>query len=128
MCFTSILLNSQSDHVSFVDAPIRDIMIPNVERSIEGDNLLVSNKINSGCIGQCTVKIRKADSSNILMFKLSPSLLSKILSTWIACGHSEIKTRKPKLKSNLIADANVVITSKVSGPKDPSKDMVEWID
>jgi hypothetical protein len=32
------------------------------------------------------------------------------------------------VKSNLIADANVVITSKVSGPKDPSKGMVEWID
>jgi hypothetical protein len=72
--FTSILSNFQSDHVSFVDAPISDIMIPNVERSIEGDNLLVSNEINSGCIGQCTIKIRKTDSSNILTFKFSPSL------------------------------------------------------
>jgi hypothetical protein len=128
VCFTSILSNSQSDHVSFVDAPISDIMIPNVERSIEGDNLLVSNKINSGCISQCIVKIRKTDSSNILAFKFSPSLLPKVLSTWIACGHSGIKTRKPKVKSNLIAIANVDITSKVSGPKDPSKDKAEWID
>jgi hypothetical protein len=31
------------------------------------------------------------------------------------------------VKSNLIADANVEITSKVSGPKDPSKGMTEWI-
>jgi hypothetical protein len=128
VCFTSILSNFQSNHVSFVDAPISDIMIPNVERLIEGDNLLVSNKINSGCIGQCTVKIRKADSSNILALKFFPSLLPKVLSTWIACGHSEIKTRKPKVKSILIVDANVDITSKVSGPKDPSKDMAEWID
>jgi hypothetical protein len=53
----------------------------NVERSIEGDNLLVSNKTSLNCIGQCTVKIRKADSSNILTFKLSPPLLPKVLST-----------------------------------------------
>jgi hypothetical protein len=39
--------------------------------------------------------------------------------------HSGIRTRKPKMKSNLIADANVDITSKVLGPKDPSKDMAE---
>jgi hypothetical protein len=74
------------------------------------------------------MKIRMADSSNILAFKFSPSLLPKALSTWIACSHSGIKTRKPKVKNNLIADANVDITSKVSGPKDPSKDMTEWID
>jgi hypothetical protein len=73
------------------------------------------------------MKIRKADGSNIFVFKLSPSLLPKVLSTWIICGHSRIKTRKPKMKSNLIADANVVITSKVSGPKKPSKSMSEWI-
>jgi hypothetical protein len=125
VCFTGILSNFQSDNVSFVDAPISDIMIPNVERSIEGDNLLVSNGINLGCIDQCTVKIRKTDSSNILAFKFSPSLLQKILSTWIACGHFGIKARKSKVKSNLMVDANVVITSKVS---DPSKGMVEWID
>jgi hypothetical protein len=58
----------------------------------------------------------------------SPSLLPKVLSTWIACGHSGIKTRKPKVKCNLIVDINVDITSKVSITKDPSKDMVEWID
>jgi hypothetical protein len=74
------------------------------------------------------VKIRKADDSNILAFKLSPSLLPKVLSTWIACGHSRIKTRKPKVKSNLIADVDVVITSKASGPKNPSKVMTEWIE
>jgi hypothetical protein len=70
------------------------------------------------------VKIRKADSSNILAFQFSPSLLPKVLSTWIACGHYGIKTKKPKVKSKLITDANVDITSKVSGPKDPSKDIV----
>jgi hypothetical protein len=74
------------------------------------------------------VKIRKANDSNILAFKLSPSLLPKVLSTWIACGHSRIKTRKPKVKSNLIADVDVVITSKASGPKNPSKGMTEWIE
>jgi hypothetical protein len=108
--FTSILSNSQSDHISLVDVSINNIIMHNVERTIEGDNLLVSNKTSSDCISQCTMKIRKTNDSNILMFKLSLSLLSKILSTWIACGHSEIKTRKPKLKSNLIVDANVVNT------------------
>jgi hypothetical protein len=96
----------------------------NVERLIEGDNLLVSNKINLGCINQCTMKIRKVNSNNILVFKISPSLLLKVLSTWTACGHYGIRTGKPKVKSNLIADANVDITSKVSGP---SKVMAEWI-
>jgi hypothetical protein len=127
VCFTSILSNSQYDHISLVDASINNIIMHNVERSIEGDNLLVSNKMSSGFIGQCTMKIRKADGSNIIVFKLSPSLLPKVLSTWIACGHSGIKIRKPKVKSNLIADADVVITSKVSSPKTPSKGMTEWI-
>jgi hypothetical protein len=127
MCFTSNLSNSQSDHISLVDASIHNTIMHNVERSIEGDNLLVSNKTSSDCIGQCTMKIRKADDSNIFAFKLSPSLLPKILSTWIACSHSGIKTRKPKVKSNLVADADVVITSKVLGPKNPSKGMTEWI-
>jgi hypothetical protein len=122
------LSNSQFGHISLVDASINNIIMNNVEGSIEGDNLLVSNKTSSYCIGQCTVKIRKADGSNILAFKFSPSLLPKVLSTWIACGHSEIKTRKSKMKSNLMADANVVITLKVSGPKDPNKGMAEWID
>jgi hypothetical protein len=125
--FTSILLNSQSNHISLVDASINNIIMHNVERSIEGDNLPISNKTSSDCIGQCTVKIRKVDGSNIWVLKLSPPLLPKILSTWIACRHSGIKTRKPKVTSNLIADANVVITSKVSGPKSPSKGMTEWI-
>jgi hypothetical protein len=125
--FTSILSNSQSNHISLVDASLNNTIMHNVERSIEGDNLLVSNKTGSICIGQCTMKIRKADGSNIFAFKLSPSLLPKVLSTWIACGHSEIKTRKLKVKSNLIGDADVVITSKVSGPKNPSKGMTKWI-
>jgi hypothetical protein len=99
----------------------------NVERLIEGDNLLVNNKINLGCINQCTMKIRKVNSNNILVFKISPSLLLKVLSTWTACGHYGIRTGKPKVKSSLIADANVDITSKVSGPKGPSKVMAEWI-
>jgi hypothetical protein len=85
--FTSILSNSQSDHISLVDTSINNIIMHNIERSIEGDNLLVSNKTSSYCIGQCTVKIKKADGSNILAFNLSPSLLPKVLSTWIACGH-----------------------------------------
>jgi hypothetical protein len=49
-------------------------------------------------------------------------------STWIACGHFGIKTRKSKVKSNLIINANVVITSKASDSKDSSKCMAEWID
>jgi hypothetical protein len=127
VCFTSILSNSQSDHISLVDASINNIIMHNVEGSIKGDNLLVSNKTSSDGIDQCTVKIRKADGSNILVFKLSPSLLPKVLSTWIACGHYGIKTRKPKVKSNLIVDADIVITSKASGPKNPSKGMTKWI-
>jgi hypothetical protein len=71
--FTSILSNSQSDHISLVDASINNIIMHNVERSIEGDNLLVSNKMRSDCISQYTMKIRKVDGSNILTFKFSPS-------------------------------------------------------
>jgi hypothetical protein len=128
VCFTSILLNSQSNHISLVDASINNIIMHNVERSIEGDNLLVGNKTSSYCIDQYTVKIRKADGRNILAFKYSPSLLPKLLSTWIDCGHSRIKTRKSKVKTNLMINANVAVTSKVSGPKDSSKGMAEWID
>jgi hypothetical protein len=117
--FTSILSNSQSNHISLVDASINNIIMHDVERLIEGDNLLVSNKRSLDCIGQCTVKIRKTDGSNNLAFKLFSSLLPKVLSTRNACGHSGIKTRKPKMKRNLTAEANVVITSKVSGPKNP---------
>jgi hypothetical protein len=87
----------------------------------KGDTLLISNKMNSECIDQCTMKIRKTDNSDILAFKFSPSLLPKVLSTWIAYGHYRIKTRKPKVKSNLIADANVVITSKVPAQKNQAK-------
>jgi hypothetical protein len=121
VCFTSILSNSQFDDISLVDASINNAIMHNVERLIKGDNLLVSNKMSSDCIGQCNMKIRKAGGSNIFVFKLSPSLLPKVLSTWIACGHSGIKIRKPKVKSNLIADADVVITSKVSDPKTQAK-------
>jgi hypothetical protein len=34
--FTSILSNSQSDHVSLVDAPIGNLIMHSFERSIEG--------------------------------------------------------------------------------------------
>jgi hypothetical protein len=74
-----------------------------------------------------TMKIRKDDGSIILVFKTSPSLLPKVLSTWIAYGHSRIKTREPRVKSNLIVDANIVITSTESCPKNPNKGMTEWI-
>jgi hypothetical protein len=50
VCFTSILSNSQSDHISLVDASINNTIMHNVERSIEGDNLLVGNKTSSDCI------------------------------------------------------------------------------
>jgi hypothetical protein len=77
VCITSILSNSQSDHISLVDASINNTIMHNVERLIEGDNLLVSNKASSNYIGQCTMKIGMADGSNIFAFKLSPSLLPK---------------------------------------------------
>jgi hypothetical protein len=50
--FTSILSNSQYDHISLVDASINNTIMHNVERSIEGDNLLVYNKMSSDCISQ----------------------------------------------------------------------------
>ena len=62
-------------------------------------NLLVSNKIISDSIGQCIVKIRKADNSNILAFKLYSSSLPKIFSTWFTCGHFRIKNKKSKQKA-----------------------------
>jgi hypothetical protein len=75
---------------------IEDTIMHNVERSTEVDNLLVSNKTSSDWIVQCTMKIRKADGSNIFAFKFSPSLLPKVSSTWFACGHSGIKLENPK--------------------------------
>jgi len=54
--------------------------VSNPRRSIEEGNLLASSRVISDVIGQCIVKIRKADNSNILAFKISPSSLPKFFS------------------------------------------------
>ena len=102
ICYTSKLFNSQSDHMVSVDASTSDMIMSNPRRSIEKGNLLASNKTISDSIGQCIVKIRKADNSNILAFKLTPSSLPKIFSTWFTCGYSRIKSKKPIPKSIVI--------------------------
>ena len=64
-----------------VDASTSDMIMSNPRRSIEKGNLLASNKTISDSIGQCIVKIRKVNNSNILSFKLAPSSLPKFVST-----------------------------------------------
>ena len=66
-------------------------------------------------IGQCIVKIRKDDKNNTLAFKISPSSLPKLLSNWFTCGCSLFKSKKPKQRDNIKADANIVINSKGNG-------------
>ena len=80
VCCTSNLFNSQSDHMVSVDASSSKIIVSNPRRSIEEGNLLASSTIISDVIGQCIVKIRKVDNSNILAFKLAPSSLPKFFS------------------------------------------------
>ena len=75
VCCTSNLFNSQSDHMVLVDASSSKIIVSNPRRSIEEGNLLASSRVISDVIGQCIVKIRKADNSNILAFKIAPSSL-----------------------------------------------------
>ena len=72
------------------------------------------------------MKIRKADN-NILAFKLTPALLPKIFSTWFTCGHSRIKSNKPKPKSLVESDDDIVISSKASDMRSTRKGIAEWI-
>ena len=75
VCCTTNLFNSQSDHMVSVDASSSKIIASNPRRSIEEGNLLASSRVISDVIGQCIVKIRKADNRNILEFKIAPSSL-----------------------------------------------------
>ena len=75
------LLNSKSDHLVSVNTSTCDMIVSNLRRPIEEGNLLASNKIIPDSVGQCIVKIRKADNSDILAFKLTPSSLPKFFST-----------------------------------------------
>jgi hypothetical protein len=74
------------------------------------------------------VKIRKADNSNILAFRLAPSSLPKFFSTWYTCDHSGLKNKKPKLRSFVKADASLVVNSTVSGMKSTKKGIAKWIE
>ena len=80
VCCTTNLFNSQSDHIVSVDASSSKIIVSNPRRSIEEGNLLASSRIISDVIGQCIVKIRKADNINILAFKIAPSSLPNFFS------------------------------------------------
>ena len=122
---TSALPSSQSDHVSSVDKSISDIILHNSERSIEIGNLLVNNKMVSKGIGRCSIRIRKADNSNMLTFKFDPSLLPKFLSTWFVCGNPKSKRRKPKMTCVEKADDNILASSKSSCQETTSKCMAE---
>ena len=110
-----------------VDASTSDMIMSNPRRSIEEGNLLTSNKTISDSIGQCIMKIRKADNSNILAFKLAPSSLPKTFSTWFICGHSGIKGKKPKSKSIVKSDDDIVISSKALDTRSTKKSIAEWI-
>ena len=70
--FASNLPNFKSGHMVSVDTSTSDMIVSNPRRLIEEGNLLASSKIISDSIGQCIVKIRKANNSNILAFKLAP--------------------------------------------------------
>jgi hypothetical protein len=50
-----------------IDTSISGILANNLKRSIEEGNLLVNNRINSYHIGQCVVRIKKVDKSNMLV-------------------------------------------------------------
>ena len=110
-----------------VDASTSDMIMSNPRRSIEKGNLLASNKTISDSIGQCIMKIRKADNSNILAFKLAPSSLPKIFSKWFTCGHFGSKSKKPKSKSIVKSDDDIVISSKASDMRSTRKGIAEWI-
>ena len=91
VCFTS---NSQSDHVSLMNSSTSDSIMNISKRSIEDSNLLVNSSMPSDYVSQCIVKVRKADSSSTLAFKISSSSLPKFFSTWFTCGHSgKLKTK-----------------------------------
>ena len=109
------------------DTSTCDMIVSNTRRLIEEGNLLASNKIISNSIGQCIVKIRKADNSNILAVKLTPSSLPKFFSTWFTCGHSGIKSKKPKPKSIVKSDDDIVMSSKTSDMRSTRKGTAEWI-
>ena len=108
------------------DASSSKIIVSNTRRLIEKGNLLVSSRIISDSIGQCIMKIRKADNSNILAFKLAPSSLPKTFSTWFICGHFGIKGKKPKSKSIVKSDDDIVISSKLSDVRSTRKGIAEW--
>jgi hypothetical protein len=98
------------------------------KRSIEESNLLARNEITLDSVRQCILKISKADNNNILAFKFSPPSLPKFFSTWFAYGHSEFKTKKPKLRRIVKAEVNIVIYCKVLGIISTRKGIVQWID
>ena len=110
-----------------VDASSSKIIVSNPRRSIEEGNLLARSRVISDVIGQCIVKIRKDDNSNILAFKIAPSSLPKFFSKWFTCGHSGIKNKKPKPKSIVKSDDDIVISSKVSDVRSTRKGIAEWI-
>ena len=106
--YASNLPNSKSDRIVLVDTSTCDLIVSNPRRSIKEGNLLASNKIISESICQCIVKIRKDDNSNILAFKLTPQSLPNFFSTWFTCGHSGIKSKKPKPKSIVKSNDDIV--------------------
>ena len=73
------------------------------------------------------MKIRKADNSNILAFKSAPSSLPKFFSKWFTCGHSGIKSKKPRPKSIVKSDGDIVVCSKASDMRSTKKGIAEWI-
>ena len=53
--------------------------------------------------------------------------MSKFVSTWFICGHSGIKSKKPRLKSIVKSDNDIVICSKASDMRSTKKGIAEWI-
>ena len=73
------------------------------------------------------MKIRKADNNNILAFKLTPASLPKFFSTWFTCGHSGMKSKKPKPTGIVKSNDDIVISSKTSDMRSTRKGIAEWI-
>ena len=79
-------------------------------------------------VSRCSMRIRKAKNSNVLIFKFEPSLLPKFLSSLFACGDLKYKRMKPMLKCSKKADGKTLINYKASCQKTTSKCMPEWVD
>lgn len=84
VCVGSNLSIFRFGHNFIVDASIRKILITNLERPMNKDNLLVSNTIITKHIGQRIVPFRETGSKLLLQQKCFSLFYLKFIYTWIA--------------------------------------------